>query len=62
MNKKNSFKSIIPLKKDELGKLKGGFSVYEALPTLSVQNSVTVTVTGECGCGCEAQSNRHLLL
>lgn len=52
MDKK--FLSIAPISKNELGQLKGGFSVYAAEPAEPVKGSVCVTVYGNCGCKCEA--------
>jgi len=54
MNK--NFQSIVPVSKNEMGLLKGGFSVYAAAPTEPVKTYVSVSVTGQCECKCEAAS------
>lgn len=52
--------SIIPISKDEMGHLKGGFSVYTVENAVPIQKSVSVSVRGNCGCGCNATSVKHL--
>lgn len=57
-NFKMSDIAIEPLEKNELGKLKGGFSSFsvpegvDLYNTVSVENSVTVTRNCGCSCGC----------
>lgn len=53
MNKNNLLESVAPIEKNELGQLKGGFSMYTVLPIEPLQNSVSVTVNeGTCSCSC----------
>jgi len=54
MNKNNLLESVAPIEKNELGQLKGGFSMYTVLPIEPLQNSVTVAVDGSfCTCSCK---------
>lgn len=45
---------IEPIQKDELDKIKGGFTLYKAMTDLSIQGAVSVgvTVSGDCDCKC----------
>ena len=58
MSIKKSFdelvKGITRLEDDQLGKLRGGFAAFGALPTDPVDGTVTntVTVSGNCSCSC----------
>ncbi len=52
MNKE--FSAIEPISRNEMGRLKGGFSVYAAEPAEPIKTSVSVSVSGNCGCKCEA--------
>lgn len=53
---KNNFLSIDPISRNEMGQLKGGFSLYAAEPTEPIKASVSVYVSGECGCKCEVKT------
>lgn len=53
--------SIASIERNELGQLKGGFTVYKALPIMPIQKSVSVTVSGHCGCSCNATSSSKML-
>lgn len=51
---KKDYSSIAPISKNEMGQLKGGFSVFSAEHRNPIQGTVSVTVHGNCGCSCEA--------
>lgn len=52
MKRKTIISTLPNLSRDEMGQLRGGFSVYEADPTTPIKTSVTVAVYGKCGCDC----------
>ena len=49
---KKDSNSIIPISRNEMGQLKGGFSVYSAESIVPIRKSVTVAVKGTCQCKC----------
>lgn len=49
---KKDSNSIIPISRNEMGQLKGGFSVYSAESIEPIKKSVTVSVKGTCLCKC----------
>ena len=52
--------SIIPISKNEMGHLKGGFSVYTVETAESINKSGSVSLRCNCGCGCNATCVKHL--
>jgi hypothetical protein len=57
--KNEELKMIEPLKADELGRLKGGFTLYKTTPEHFEKESVSVTVHGSCGCICNGSISEN---